>query len=285
MNNDGSNRPSLVAASARGTPASGSSGRILADMENRAPSSGEAATGSRAHRLRWLLLAGAVLVIVLVLVSTTRLFAPGNADPWRDGGGQTVGQSAPAVQEAAPETAARPALIIDAPVDRPDATARENPLARIQSQPDATSADDARPANDQRPSTAAPAAAASPARRAAPPRARATAARSETAESNNSLLSTLLGIIHPDESGAEMHGSMDSLVAHILAENERTQVETSAALAALGQPQPAQAEAAAPTRAQRELQSCPAANTLQGINCRDRICARWAGRDPACPAR
>ena len=74
-------------------------------------------------------------------------------------------------------------------------------------------------------------------------------------------------------------------ITRILAENERTHSETSAALASLGQPQAAQAEAAAPTRAQRELQACPAANTVQGINCRDHVCARWAGRDPACPAR
>ena len=285
MNNDGSNRPSLVAASARGTPASGPSGRILADMENRTPSSGEAAAAGRAHRLRWLLLAGAVLVIIFILVSAARLFAPGDADPWRDRGGQTVGQSAPSTQEATDEEAPRPALIIDAPVGRPDATSQDNPLARIRPQPDASRIDDARQANEQRTSTAAPATAANPVRRAVPPRSRAAAARSETAESDGGLLSTLLGIIHPDESGAGRHGSMDSLVAHILAENERTQIETSAALASLGQPQPAQAEAAAPTRARQELQSCPAANTVQGINCRDRICARWAGRDPACPAR
>ncbi|MGY0634570.1 hypothetical protein [Luteimonas sp. A478] len=80
---------------------------------------------------------------------------------------------------------------------------------------------------------------------------------------------------------------MDDLIAQVLTENERTYNETSAALASLGQPQSAQTESKPVrlSRAQRALQSCPAANTVQGINCRDRVCARWAGRDPACPGR
>lgn len=281
LNNDGSNRPSLVAGSGPGTTASGSQGRILADMENRRPAAGEAASTGRAHRVRWLLLAGAVLVILLILVAAARLSAPGSADPWRDRGGQTVGQSAPPAQEAPLESPApRPALIIDAaPVRQPTAT-RDNPLALIQPQP-ATDTDQAADAAD------AHAAASKPGRTAAAPSSSRTSPRSAPgpAQADGGLLSTLLGIIHTDEAAAGRHESMDSLVAHVLAENERTRTETSAALASLGQPQATTEEAARPTRAQRELQSCPAANTVQGINCRDRICARWAGRDPACPAR
>src|SRR5690606_4346543 len=112
LDNHGSNRPSLVAGSGRGAPASGPSGRILADMENRRPASAGAPAGNRARRLR-VLLAGGVLVIVLVLVAAARVLAPGAADPWRDRGAQTFVQADPPAQAAAAATEARPALIID----------------------------------------------------------------------------------------------------------------------------------------------------------------------------
>jgi hypothetical protein len=34
---------------------------------------------------------------------------------------------------------------------------------------------------------------------------------------------------------------------------------------------------------QRQLRSCPAANTTAGIRCRQKLCAKYRG-DPACPA-
>lgn len=284
MKNDGSNRPSLVAGSGSGSTASGSPGRILADMENRTPAKGEAAAGNRTHRARWLLLAGAVLVIALVLLAAARLFAPGAADPWRAGGGQTVGQSAPAAQEevALQPPAPQPARIVDARPERQAAEAVDNPLARIQPQA-AAAAEEA--GNTAGAAGSSAVAATAPARRPSAAAQRRTSPAPAQAQGEGGLLSTLLGIINPDDPAAGRHDSMDSLVAHVLAENERTHSETSAALASLGQPQSAQQETGRPTRAQRELQACPAANTVQGINCRDRICARWAGRDPACPAR
>lgn len=36
---------------------------------------------------------------------------------------------------------------------------------------------------------------------------------------------------------------------------------------------------------QSRLQACPPANTTAGLQCRQRICASHAGRDPACPAQ
>lgn len=242
MDNHGSNRPSLVAGSGRGAPASGTSGRILADMENRRPASAGAPAGNRARRMR-VLLAGGVLVIVLVLVAAARVLAPGAADPWRDRGAQTVVQADPPAQAAAAATEARPALIIDAPAAR-TGVAGNNPLARIQpaaaggrSPPaaaDAPRMDVARPA--------APAASVAGAVRNAAPARAADSPRPQPADADGGLLATLLGIIRHEGS-------------------------------------------AGPTAAQLELQSCPAANTVQGIHCRDRICARWAGRDPACPPR
>ena len=257
-------------------------------MENRRPTTGEAGAARGTHRMRWLLLAAGVLVILLVLVATARLFAPGDADPWRDRGAQTVGQSTPAAQAPADEgeLQPRPALIIDAATE-PARQLRDTPLAAIQP---ASGGSAESPAGDPLATRAQEATAANPAAGAGPRRASAaaparSARRSADAESDSNLISTLLGIIRQDGGAEAAPSSMDSLVARILAENERTHSETSAALASLGQPQPAQAEAAAPTRAQRELQACPAANTVQGINCRDHVCARWAGRDPACPAR
>lgn len=257
-------------------------------MENRRPEAAEASATRGTQRMRWLLLAAGVLVILLVLVATARLLAPGDADPWRDRGAQTVGQSTPAAQAPDDDTQPppRPALIIDAAAE-PASQVRDNPLAAIQP---ASGGSAQSPAGDSLAASAQEATAANPSAAAVPRRASAaaparSARRTADAESDSNLISTLLGIIRQDGGAEAAPSSMDSLVARILSENERTHSETSAALASLGQPQPAQAEAPAPTRAQRELQACPAANTVQGINCRDHVCARWAGRDPACPAR
>ena len=256
-------------------------------MENRRPEAAEASATRGTQRMRWLLLAAGVLVILLVLVATARLLAPGDADPWRDRGAQTVGQSTPAAQAPADDSAPvqQPARIIDAPAGDPAPAVRANPLAVIQPGSGGTGKDAAGESIAAQPPTATAAPPASPTPRRASAAPARTAPRSAAAEADNNLISTLLGIIRQDGGAEAAPSSMDSLVAHILAENERTHSETSAALASLGQPQPAQAEAPALTRAQRELQACPAANTVQGINCRDHVCARWAGRDPACPAR
>lgn len=232
-------------------------------MENRTPESADAVVERSARRLPWLLLAGAVLVIVLVLVSATRLFAPGNADPWREGGEQTFGQATPPAQDATvdqpPATTPQGALIID----ERDASLRSNPLARIQpaggnQQPghdDISTASDGATARTKTPSTAtARTAAATPAARSAA-RSAARAARAAgtpaTGEHDGDLFAALMRIIRQDDAGAPIAGTAPT----------------------------------ASTRAQRELQDCPAANTVQGINCRDRVCASYAGRDPACPAR
>ena len=251
MDIDGSNRPSLVAGSGRGAPASGHPGRILADMENRRPAPARAAAGNRARRTR-VLLAGGVLVIVLVLVAAARVLAPGAADPWHDYGEQTVVQADPPAQAAVIEPAKRPALIIDAAAARPDDAARNNPLARIQPAaagdhvvPVAANVHDAgavRVETARSASATAPVATGAKATRTSGAARAANAPRAESTDADGGLLATLLGIIRHEPS-------------------------------------------AGPTPTERELQACPAANTVQGIYCRDRICARWAGRDPACPPR
>ncbi|HIY71554.1 MAG TPA: hypothetical protein H9827_08805 [Candidatus Luteimonas excrementigallinarum] len=188
----------------------------------------------------------------------------------------------------AAETAREPARIVDetaANTEPTDPGLQQNPLSRIQSPLADSSTTDSQDtlATAEGNGSAAPSSAP---RRSTPAR---TGSRTTTASSNssgNDLLSTLLGIIRQEDEQPAA-SPMDELISQVLAENERNYNETSAALASLGQPQAEQsnARAARPSRAQRALQSCPAANTVQGINCRDRVCARWAGRDPACPAR
>lgn len=224
-----------------------------------------------------------------------RLSGTAGGDPWAGHGEGTVGQAAPAAQASASgmiapaaETARQPALIVDetaANTEPTDPGLQQNPLSRIQSPlADGSATDSQDPlATAEGNGSAAPSSAS---RRSTPAR---TASRTTAASSNssgNDLLSTLLGIIRQEDEQPAA-SPMDELISQVLAENERNYNETSAALASLGQPQAEQsnARAARPSRAQRALQSCPAANTVQGINCRDRVCARWAGRDPACPAR
>ena len=225
-----------------------------------------------------------------------RLSGTAGGDPWAGHGEGTVGQAAPAAQASASgmiapaaETARQPALIVDetaANTGPTDPGLQQNPLSRIQSPlADGSATDSQDPlATAEGNGSAAPSSAP---RRSTPAR---TGSRTTTASSNssgNDLLSTLLGIIRQEDEQPAAASPMDELISQVLAENERNYNETSAALASLGQPQAEQsnARAARPSRAQRALQSCPAANTVQGINCRDRVCARWAGRDPACPAR
>lgn len=225
-----------------------------------------------------------------------RLSGTAGGDPWAGHGEGTVGQAAPAAQASASgmiapaaETARQPALIVDetaANTEPTDPGLQQNPLSRIQSPlADGSATDSQDPlATAEVDGSAAPSSAS---RRSTPAR---TASRTTAASSNssgNDLLSTLLGIIRQEDEQPAAASPMDELISQVLAENERNYNETSAALASLGQPQAEQsnARAARPSRAQRALQSCPAANTVQGINCRDRVCARWAGRDPACPAR
>ena len=224
-----------------------------------------------------------------------RLSGTAGGDPWAGHGEGTVGQAAPAAQASASgmiapaaEPARQPARIVDETAANTEATdpgLQQNPLSRIQSPlADGSATDSQDPlATAEGNGSAAPSSAP---RRSTPAR---TGSRTTTASSNssgNDLLSTLLGIIRQEDEQPAA-SPMDELISQVLAENERNYNETSAALASLGQPQAEQsnARAARPSRAQRALQSCPAANTVQGINCRDRVCARWAGRDPACPAR
>lgn len=298
MNIEGSNRPSLVAGSGASTSNQGSASRILADMENRSPGTGDAAPRSGTHRLRWLLFA-AVLVIVLVLVAAMRLSGTARVDSWPDHGAGTVGQATPAAQAsvagAAADIAREPARIVDESAEGTDSGLRRNPLSRLQTA--ASDGASAEPLDASAPAGASVDAAAVASRTSAAAGRPSAAARSSSRPapaadtgSGNDLLSTLLGIIRQDDSAVAATSPMDALITQVLAENERTYSETSAALASLGQPQAEQSgqsgtRAARPSRAQRALQSCPAANTVQGINCRDRVCARWAGRDPACPAR
>ena len=92
-------------------------------------------------------------------------------------------------------------------------------------------------------------------------------------------------IIKQDEgAGAKQPQSMDSLIAQIQAEDERTQRENNAALASLGGAGgDTRKEAPRSQSVQQKLRACPRANTVAGIECRSRVCAQHAGEDVACP--
>src|SRR5690606_35991738 len=115
LNTGGPNRPSLVAGSH--AAAGPSTGRILADMENRRP--GVPASTARRRPLAWILASGCIILVgfLVALQWPTRWSSPGaGMEPAGDG---TVGQASSATQAPAASIDAvappRGAMIIDDP--------------------------------------------------------------------------------------------------------------------------------------------------------------------------
>ncbi|KAF1712515.1 hypothetical protein CSC70_03105 [Pseudoxanthomonas kalamensis DSM 18571] len=235
---------------------------------------------------RWLI-PSAIAALLLVGVIGWWFFGPDAQDPAptvaiaampNDGGHESdparpdtailVGDSAGAVaaQSSAPET--------------------DDPLARLgqpaatgsapSAEPVAASTSPAWPALD---APAAPGAMAStktpsPRRTAAGPRsARATRSASVQPGDEN-LLATLLDNIYQGQSrGTTTVGqpqTMDELVEDLLKEDASTAsvdgIEQSSA------------------KLQSRMRNCPPANTVQGISCRQKLCAKLKQPDPACPS-
>lgn len=113
---------------------------------------------------------------------------------------------------------------------------------------------------------------------AAPRRPAAARARATTAGEKNDLFAVLMANIRdqPARSGTDSGApqSMDALVAQ-LSKPAPQETEPDGAAAATDQ---------GSANLQRQLRSCPAANTTAGITCRQRLCAKHRG-DPACPSR
>ncbi|KLJ02882.1 hypothetical protein WQ56_00995 [Luteimonas sp. FCS-9] len=232
------------------------------------------------------LFAAGIVLVLLVLV--LRLLAPaGEADDV----GTPIAPAPPVPTRASPAVAspdAGGAVIVD---DTGEAVAA-NPLARIEDVPVASVAPHA--------PTATPAASAPPvpvdtnADRTSPRparRAASTSGRQAQGTEDAALLATLMRIIGQDERAPDpaSHESMDALITDILASNQQAEQDTQKALASIGgdrpAPPPSRRQAADTARADRELRACPAANTLEGLRCRDQVCSRRAGQHPACPRR
>lgn len=94
------------------------------------------------------------------------------------------------------------------------------------------------------------------------------------------LLGTLLGIIKDEPK----HESMDSLIAKIRADDQRNADNANAAFDSIGGGKSSSGTSTA-SSIQAQLRRCPSAVSMQGIECRRRICKAHTGKDPACPAQ
>jgi len=124
-----------------------------------------------------------------------------------------------------------------------------------------------------RPSTSATANAGPRSRRAPSPSGRAANSPAAAGEDSD-LLATLLTNIkdYPSRTPpppAEPQ-TLDTLIDQLLAQDAQN---TTAA-------KPVNQGSA---KLQTSLRNCPPANTLEGVNCRQKICASYTGNDPACP--
>jgi hypothetical protein len=219
--------------------------------------------------------------------------------------------AAPAVAAPTPVAPARavpapaattPAKIVldDDPADANPFSAGDPPPAH---QPDVKPA---RPAPKLVASATPPKAAAKPA--IAPARATTGGKRSSSAKSDDDgLMAALLGNIDTDaQSGGkrttkprnanakEDQDALEQLIRKVNAEN--AVVAKKAATKPVSKPAPAPKNAApaksaspktsstTPTNpVQASLRKCPKANTTKGLQCRQKVCAKYAGQDPACP--
>lgn len=267
LNNDGMNRPSLLSGAPPAGNGASTSRRILADMEGRTP---ERAAVARTvvRRVPWRL---AIQITVLVLVVLASLAAWRWSSSRSDNEDRGISNAAapaprsPAPTEFAPASGG--AVIVDETA--PQAMVGTAPVAAAPAPAPAL----APPAMHPPKTVAAITPAAHPRRPGASAQPHKSGARDD-----EDLLGTLIGIIRqkPKESKAE---SMDALIAQIQADKNRTDSSNKAAFDSIDQ------NASTESGVQAKLRRCPAANTLQGVECRRKICASLAGKDPACPAR
>lgn len=256
-------RPSLLTGATSGIAPLPAGGRILADMEIHREPPGTARSKKRGTRTS--VLVAAVLVAMLAggyaLVRgrghplppyPAGLARPPTAPP----------ASPPLPLPTASETGSA-ALIVDAPqADEP------SPFSDFEAQGLGASSGMLPPApavamaGVPRPSAAKP----------SPPVSNRAAATPAAPPANGDLIAGLLHNIEQRAPREDRTGGgrspMDDLVQQIRSQNSQ----------ARGGPAPQ------PQEVQARLRRCPKANTARGVECRQRICERFAGRDPACPA-
>lgn len=283
LNNGGINRPSLLSGGAQTKNAASATGRILADMEGR-PVAGAARAAApadaRSRRRVWLALL-ALAVVVLAALAAWRFTAGSvNDEPM----GYSLPPEAGVSQTTPPDAAPAPggATIVDAPAGAEADTPAADPLAGIGDAADA--AEPAAPAAHTAATTGAAVTAASTGRK---PAAAATASRAarDKAKGDENLLGTLMGIIKEDEKSTSKAkatpDSMDALIAQIQADERRHAADTDNAFDTISG---RNATASTKSNIQAKLRSCGSATSAAGLNCRKKVCAAVAGKDPACPA-
>lgn len=245
-------RPSLLSSPGPSPATASASGRILANLENRA----EPRDASRA-RMRlpiWSVIALAAFAIAFGGYWMSRDAVPPAASS------PTGAETARDFAEV-DETTAATAMIVDA---TPQNATPFSPGEAVRT------AADARTLSPLEPPVPVPVRAA--ARSAKPPAGAREGARARPVApapvENGELLATLLRNIE-QPAGATVRGAatspMDDFVRQLRTESARK-------------------PGGAADQVQAMLRQCPKANTAQGLACRQKVCAGVAGRDPACPA-
>jgi hypothetical protein len=273
LNNGGINRPSLLSGGEQAKAQTPNSGRILADMEGRQVPASSRAQSTRVHvgpRRRWPLIAG-IAIVATALLAWVLISVGTQTD--RDDYSLTPESHAPSGHPVAPVASPNDgaAMIVNADDAAP---AQGNPLDALST--DSTASTAAAPAG---PATGAPATRqATPARRA-----QGAAGAGTKNKSDENLLGTLLGIIKEDEKtkpAAQQPRTMDDLIAKIEADQQQHAEDERTAFDQVASKKSASTESSI----QAQLRRCPGANTMQGLECRRRVCANVTGKDPACPA-
>lgn len=313
-------RPSLLTGGEPHSAASPSAPRILADMENRAPGRGQAV----ARRSRPLLLVAGACTLVLLAGFWLFSGSADETTDVEVPMAQAALPPTPAIETTAPapsSEAPNAAMIVgesDAPAAEAaavSASATDNPFA-VTAEPAAAAA--ATPAASRASTPATKVAGRPESARATANSPVATQIR-KPARSGRSkdddLLATLLKNIEqrsaaPDPAPAANaepapfsvlerpqtgndHDALESLVRQVRDRDGLRAAGTGAAMSGARAARNAKSAKAGSTPAvdaersgqiQTRLRQCPRANTRQGLQCRQNVCAKYAGRDPACPA-
>ncbi len=301
MNTGHSAAPSLV-TSGKDAPDTAQGGRILADMEERPAKKGVPDALSRLRRL----FSPITLVAVALLLALPWLFAQWWSTP-------IPPAQPPSSLASSSQTKITPPAAATAPEPVTGTVSQADPLARIggaviiddRTDEIAGEAKVSRPAPN---GISSPVASSSQVATAGQPRTsapRRTDSRLATAATtvrsgsrvnrldpvevkNDGTLGPVLHDLVRDGHLSEQHRdtessrneAIDALMLRIYGETRQT-------LASLSEPPvpPVSTIPQLPTSlaVQKQLRACPPPNTLNGIQCRNEVCSRYAGQDAACP--
>lgn len=303
------NRPSLISGAENRSSSAAPAGRILADMESRKER--PAAPGQPRRVVPIVLVAG----VAAVFFASAYLLLRGDEAPFDPSTTPALVEKAPATPAvAAPIAPTRalpaPAAATPAKIVLDDGPADANPFSAGDPSPV--------PQPGDKPATATPApklvASAAPPKAVAKPAiapARSTPANKRSSSAKNDedgLMAALLGNIDADtQSGGkrtakprngnakEDQDALEQLIRKVNAEN--AVVAKKAAAKSVTKPASASKANATPAKSavakttstppanpvQTSLRKCPKANTTRGLQCRQKVCAKYAGQDPACP--